>query len=61
MGIFGGTSDADAGKQVLNNFVIGTGVGSSAMGLYYLAKKLRKRFEEQLERSKPQTLSLIHI
>lgn len=41
------------GKDVLNNIVIGTGLGASATGLYYLAKKLRKRFEEQLEKSLP--------
>ena len=44
---------AEDGKQIMNNLVLGTGVGASATGLYYLAKKLRKRFEEQLERNKP--------
>lgn len=41
------------GKSILNNIVLGTGVGASATGLYYLAKKLRKQFEEQLEKNKP--------
>jgi len=45
---------ADDGKALLNNLVLGTGVGASATGLYYLAKKLRKQFEEQLEKNKPQ-------
>lgn len=44
---------AEDGKQIMNNLVLGTGIGASATGLYYLAKKLRKRFEEQLERNKP--------
>lgn len=41
------------GKALLNNLVLGTGVGASATGLYYLAKKLRKKFDEQLEKAKP--------
>lgn len=45
---------AEDGKQIMNNLVLGTGVGASATGLYYLAKKLRKRFEEQLEKNKPE-------
>lgn len=45
---------ANDGKALLNNLVLGTGVGASATGLYYLAKKLRKQFEEQLEKSKPE-------
>jgi len=46
---------AEDGKEIFNNVLLGTGVGASATGLYYLAKKLRKRFEDQLARSKPVT------
>lgn len=41
------------GKDILNNIIMGTGVGASATGLYYLAKKLRRQFEENIERNKP--------
>jgi hypothetical protein len=44
---------AEDGKEIMNNIVLGTGVGASATGLYYLAKKLRKRFEEQLAKNAP--------
>lgn len=46
---------AEDGKEILNNIVLGTGVGASATGLYYLAKKLRKRFDEQLAKNAPHT------
>jgi hypothetical protein len=46
---------AEDGKEIINNIVLGTGVGASATGLYYLAKKLRKRFEEQLAKNAPNT------
>lgn len=44
---------AEDGKAIMNNLVLGTGVGASATGLYYLAKQLRKRFEEQLAKGAP--------
>lgn len=49
---YGPTPEA-MGKDILNSVIMGTGVGASATGLYYLAKKLRQRFEENLERNKP--------
>lgn len=54
MGLFTQPDYAADGKTLLNNIVLGTGVGASATGLYYLAKKLRRQFEEQLEKNKPQ-------
>ena len=53
MGLFTQPNYEADGKALLNNLVAGAGVGASATGLYYLAKKLRKQFEEQLERGKP--------
>lgn len=52
MGLFTDTY-ADDGKAILNSLVMGTGLGASATGMYYLAKKLRKRLDEQLEKNKP--------
>lgn len=44
---------ADDGKAILNSLMLGTGLGASATGLYYLAKKLQKRVEDQIEKGKP--------
>lgn len=48
-------NDAEVGKEILNNVVLGAGVGASATGLYHLAKKLRQRFDEQLIKGAPNT------
>lgn len=47
---------AEDGKEIINSIVTGAGLGASATGLYYLAKKLRKSFDEQLAKNAPETL-----